>query len=55
MSFDVALIHKVVCLAVQSVGDPWFRALRVSQIVDVRGQRWVRYIDGALHMICGCS
>jgi len=48
--FDVALIHKVVCLAIQLVGDPWFEALRVSQIVDVGGHRWVRYTDGALQL-----
>jgi hypothetical protein len=45
--FDVALIHKVVCLAIQVVGDPWFAALRVSQIVDVGWHRWVRYTVGA--------
>jgi hypothetical protein len=54
--FDVALIHQVVCLAIQLVGDPWFGAQRVSQIVDVCGHRLVRYVDGALQlseMICG--
>lgn len=52
---DVALIHTVVCLAIQLVGDPWFGALRVSQKVDVGEHRCVRYIDGTLQLSECCS